>query len=60
VTFACFVVESFSLRNFESLCFFDDFVSFRHTNGVPVLGPYMGRVSSGCTVIGPVRRLTYD
>jgi hypothetical protein len=38
----------------------DDFVSFRHTEAWPVLGPYMGRVSPECTVIRPVRGLTYD
>jgi hypothetical protein len=38
----------------------DDFVSFRHTKAWPVLGPYMGRVSPECTVIRPVRGLTYD
>jgi hypothetical protein len=38
----------------------DDSVSFRHTEAWPVLGPYMGRVSPECTVIRPVRGLTYD
>jgi hypothetical protein len=38
----------------------DDFVSFRHSEAWPVLGPYMGRVSPESTVIRPVRGLTYD